>query len=69
MPPAALQKVTYEGQPIVKGKRVTGFTNSEEDAVHLTTVVSFLVEDELRRLGRDFEMLSIGPISQSWTVG
>ena len=47
--------MTYEGQPIVKGKRVTGFTNSEEDAVHLTKVVPFLVEDELRRLGSDFE--------------
>ena len=53
--PAALQKVTYKGQPIVKGKRVTGFTNSEEDAVHLTKVVPFLVEDELKRLGGHFE--------------
>jgi putative intracellular protease/amidase len=41
----------YNGDPIVKGKRVTGFTNSEEEAVHLTHVVPFLVEDELKRLG------------------
>jgi putative intracellular protease/amidase len=49
--PAVLHRVTYQGQPIVKGKRVTGFTNSEEEAVQLTNVVPFLVEDELRRLG------------------
>ncbi|MER8634249.1 type 1 glutamine amidotransferase domain-containing protein [Mesorhizobium opportunistum] len=53
--PAVLQKVTYNGQPIVQGKRVTGFTNSEEDAVHLTNVVPFLVEDELKRLGGHYE--------------
>ena len=47
--PAVLTKVTHQGQPIVKGKRVTGFTNGEEEAVHLTKVVPFLVEDELKR--------------------
>jgi len=35
------------GEPLVKGKRVTGFSNSEEDAVQLTDVVPFLVEDNL----------------------
>lgn len=53
--PAVLHRVTYEGQPIVKGKRVTGFTNTEEEAVQLTTVVPFLVEDELKRLGGRYE--------------
>jgi putative intracellular protease/amidase len=53
--PAVLHRVTYEGQPIVKGKRVTGFTNSEEEAVQLTNVVPFLVEDELKRLGGRYE--------------
>ncbi|MDK1492325.1 type 1 glutamine amidotransferase domain-containing protein [Sinorhizobium sp. 7-81] len=53
--PAVLRKVTYQGQPIVKGKRVTGFTNSEEEAVQLTDVVPFLVEDELKRLGGRYE--------------
>lgn len=53
--PAVLQRVKYQGQPIVKGKRVTGFTNGEEDAVHLTKVVPFLVEDELKRLGGEYE--------------
>ena len=50
-----LHKVKYKGESIVKGKRVTGFTNSEEEAVHLTDVVPFLVEDELKRLGGHFE--------------
>jgi putative intracellular protease/amidase len=45
----------YEGAPVVKGKRVTGFTNGEEEEVQLTHVVPFLVEDELTRLGAIFE--------------
>src|SRR3954447_26620601 len=53
--PGVLHRVTYKGEPIIKGKRVTGFTNSEEEAVHLTNVVPFLVEDELKRLGGHFE--------------
>lgn len=53
--PGVLRHVKYKGQPIVKGKRVTGFTNSEEEAVGLTKVVPFLVEDELKRLGGLFE--------------
>lgn len=40
-----------DGTPLVKGKEVTGFANSEEDAVGLTEVVPFLVEDELRKAG------------------
>jgi putative intracellular protease/amidase len=50
-----LHKVTYNGAPIVKGKRVTGFANSEEEEVQLTDVVPFLVEDELKRLGGVYE--------------
>jgi len=53
--PGVLHRVTYQGAPIVKGKRVTGFTNGEEEEVHLTNVVPFLVEDELKRLGANFE--------------
>ncbi|CDR33746.1 type 1 glutamine amidotransferase domain-containing protein [Criblamydia sequanensis] len=53
--PGVLHRVTFEGKPLVKGKRVTGFTNSEEEQVHLTKVVPFLVEDELKRLGGHFE--------------
>lgn len=53
--PGILHRVTYKGEPLVKGKRVTGFSNSEEEAVHLTKVVPFLVEDELKRLGGLYE--------------
>ena len=55
--PGVLHRVTYKGEPIVKGKRVTGFTNGEEEEVKLTKVVPFLVEDELKRLGANFEKL------------
>ncbi|HYG05772.1 MAG TPA: type 1 glutamine amidotransferase domain-containing protein [Stenotrophomonas sp.] len=40
-----------DGKPLVDGKQVTGFTNSEEAAVGLTEVVPFLVEDELKAKG------------------
>lgn len=53
--PAVLQGVRYHDKPIVEGKRVTGFTNSEEEAVHLTKVVPFLVEDRLKELGGLYE--------------
>ena len=53
--PGVLHRVQFQGQPLVKGKRVTGFTNGEEEAVQLTTVVPFLVEDELKRLGGLYE--------------
>jgi putative intracellular protease/amidase len=55
--PGVLRHVTYKGEPLVKGKRVTGFTNGEEEEVQLTKVVPFLVEDELLRLGAIFEKL------------
>jgi putative intracellular protease/amidase/catechol 2,3-dioxygenase-like lactoylglutathione lyase family enzyme len=53
--PGVLRHVTYKGEPLVKGKRVTGFTNGEEEEAQLTKVVPFLVEDELLRLGATFE--------------
>jgi putative intracellular protease/amidase len=53
--PGVLRRVQFQGLPLVKGKRVTGFTNGEEEAVHLTRVVPFLVEDELKRLGGLYE--------------
>lgn len=43
-----------DGKPLVEGKVVTGFTNTEEEAVGLTQVVPFLVEDELKRNGGKF---------------
>jgi putative intracellular protease/amidase len=56
--PAVLHRVMYRGASIVKGKRVTGFTNTEEEEVQLTHVVPFLVEDELKRLGGFFEKVA-----------
>jgi putative intracellular protease/amidase len=50
--PAALVKVRdANGEPLVKGKNVTGFSNTEEDAVKLSDIVPFLLEDELKKLG------------------
>ena len=50
--PAALKNVKdVQGNPLVVGKKVTGFTNSEEEAVGLTDVVPFLVEDMLKKNG------------------
>lgn len=63
--PGVLHHVTHNNAPIVKGKRITGFANSEEEAVHLTKVVPFLVEDELKRLGGLYEK---GPDWQSFVV-
>ena len=53
--PGTLRHVTHKGEPLVKGKHVTGFTNGEEEEVQLNKVVPFLVEDELMRLGAIFE--------------
>lgn len=53
--PAVLKDVNSgDGQPLVKGRKVTGFTNAEEDAVDLTSVVPFLLEDELKARGAQF---------------
>jgi putative intracellular protease/amidase len=50
--PAALVNVRGKnGEYLVKSKRVTGFTNTEEEAVGLTAVVPFLLEDRLRERG------------------
>ena len=43
-----------DGAPLVRGRRVTGFSNSEEEAVGLTTVVPFLVEDMLASQGGQY---------------
>lgn len=56
--PGVLRHVTYQGAPLVKGKHLTGFTNGEEEFMHLTHVVPFLVEDELMRLGAIFEKVT-----------
>lgn len=43
-----------DGKPLVAGRKVTGFSNSEEDAVGLTNVVPFLVEDMLKDQGGQY---------------
>jgi putative intracellular protease/amidase len=53
--PGVLRHVTYNGEPLVKGRHVTGFTDGEEEEMGLTKIVPFLVEDELMRLGAIFE--------------
>lgn len=47
-----------DGAPLVKGKKVTGFSDSEEAAVQLTDIVPFLVEAELKRLGGNYSKLA-----------
>ncbi|WP_316797470.1 type 1 glutamine amidotransferase domain-containing protein [Pedobacter agri] len=49
--PGVLKDVKVGGEYLVKNKKVTGFTNTEEDAVQLTNVVPFLVEDVLKKNG------------------
>jgi len=57
--PSALLNVTNEkGEPLVKGKKVTGFTNTEEEAVQLTNVVPYLLEDELKAKGGNYSRSS-----------
>ncbi len=50
-PAVLLNVLDNKEESILKGKKVTGFTNSEEEAVQLTNVVPFLLEDELKRKG------------------
>ena len=53
--PGVLRHVkAANGEPLVKGKDVAGFTNTEEEAVQLTNVVPFLVEDMLKQNGGNY---------------
>lgn len=53
--PVALLHVKAEnGQPLVKGKKLTCFSNTEEEGAGLSKVVPFLLEDELVKLGAHF---------------
>jgi len=64
--PGVLRHVkSADGKPLVAGKQVTGFTNTEEDGVGLTDVVPFLVEDELKAKGGVY---SKGPDWGSYVV-
>lgn len=64
--PGVLRHVkSSDGKPLVAGKQITGFTNTEEDGVGLTDVVPFLVEDELKAKGGVY---SKGPDWGSYVV-
>lgn len=52
--PGVLANVEDHKEPLVRGKDVTGFANSEEEAVGLTDVVPFLVEDKMNQLGANY---------------
>ncbi len=53
--PAVLRNAKApDGSPLVKGRSVTGFSNSEEEAVQLSGVVPFLLEDELKAKGANY---------------
>lgn len=55
--PAALVSVTSaSGEPLVKDRTITAFTDSEERAVQLEEVVPFLLETRLRELGSNFQV-------------
>lgn len=56
---------TTHGEPLVHGRKVTGFTNSEEDAAQLTGIVPFLVQDMLVESGGKY---SKGPDWQPHVV-
>lgn len=65
--PAGLVNIRLSnGQYLLAGKKVNGFTNAEEELVHLTAVVPFLLEDQLRARGGVFEQS--GPWQQHVTV-
>jgi len=54
--PAVLLKAKAQnGDPLVKGKKVTGFTNSEEAAVQLVDIVPYLLEDEFIKMGAIYQ--------------
>jgi putative intracellular protease/amidase len=52
--PGALKNVKINGEFLVKGKKVTGFSNTEEEAVGLTKIVPFLLEDVLQQNGASY---------------
>ncbi len=53
--PAVLRHAkALDGSPLIRGKSVTSFSNTEEDAVQLSEVVPFLLEDELKAKGANY---------------
>jgi putative intracellular protease/amidase len=63
--PGVLKDVKVNGEFLVKGKKVTGFSNAEEEAVGLTKIVPFLLEDALQK---DGAIYSKGPNWEPYAV-
>ncbi|MFN0081641.1 MAG: type 1 glutamine amidotransferase domain-containing protein [Ferruginibacter sp.] len=61
-PSVLLNAKDADAEPLVKNKKVTGFTNGEEEAVKLTGIVPFLLEDELKNRGGDYSK------KEDWTT-
>jgi putative intracellular protease/amidase len=64
-PAALVGALAPDGTPLVAGRRVAGFSNEEEAAVELTSVMPFLLETRLRELGARYER---GPLWQPYAV-
>lgn len=64
-PAGLVNVVDSDRKPLVSGRKVTGFTNSEEEAAGLTDAVPFLLESKLRELGADYQF---GPDFEAFSV-
>ncbi|MDA3874886.1 MAG: type 1 glutamine amidotransferase domain-containing protein [Kiritimatiellae bacterium] len=53
-PAALVGAKTADGEPVAKGRNLTGFTNSEEEAVQLVEEMPFLLETRLKEQGAEF---------------
>lgn len=62
-PAALLNARNTSGEPLIKGRKVTGFTNMEERLVMLHSVVPFLLEDAMKERGGDFDSALVPMIS------
>ncbi|PHH93033.1 hypothetical protein CDD83_2143 [Cordyceps sp. RAO-2017] len=52
--PIALVRVVIDGQPLLRSRRVTGFTNKEEAAINFVDAMPFLLEDEAKKCGAEW---------------
>ncbi|KAJ4249543.1 hypothetical protein NW757_007567 [Fusarium falciforme] len=52
--PIVFVNVTIDGKPLLQGREVAGFSNSEEDAVQLSSAMPALLEDEIKRVGGNY---------------
>ncbi len=62
-PAALLNACNASGEPLIKGRKVTGFTNMEERLVMLHSVVPFLLEDAMKERGADFDSAFVPMVS------